>query len=209
MTFNDIGDYSNNYCFKESEILSSIRQATISELNYANMLSGQMVAGILRLLIQATRAKSILEVGMFTGYATMAMAEVLPDNGKITSIEMNKRYHDIAIRHFLMYNGKSKIDVLFGNARELCKGLNGSYDLIFLDADKQFYPEYYTILKQKLNIGGHFVADNVFWGGKVLEQSDRKSKAIHTFNEMVKNDSDMDQLMLTIRDGVLIARRFK
>ena len=207
MLYNDIEHYSSSFCFDESEILKAIRLATDSELNYADMLSGKMVAGLLRLLIQTGGYENILEIGMFTGYATLAMAEVLPENGKITTLEMNKRYYDIAMRHFNQFDNKNKIKVIFGNARESCLELDETYDLIFLDADKQFYPEYFNILKPKLNKGGILFADNVFWSGKVLDQSDRKSKAIHQFNEMVKADAEMEPLMLTIRDGVLIARK--
>lgn len=207
MLHNSLEDYSNSFCFEESSLLKSIREATDKELNYADMLSGKMVAGLLRLLIQTGGFKEILEVGMFTGYATLSMAEVLPQDGKITSLEMNKRYHDIAVRHFNAFSDNQKIEVIFGNARESCLKLKDSYDLIFLDADKQFYPEYFKILKPKLNIGGIMVIDNVFWGGKVLELSDRKSKAIHELCELIKGDSEMEQLMLTIRDGVLIARK--
>jgi len=207
MPVNKLEQYSENHSFEESEILKGVREATKYELQYDDMLSGKLVLGLLKLLIRIGGYKRILEVGMFTGYATIGMAEELPNDGKITAIEMNQRYRQIAER-FIHESGLApKVEILFGNARELVQTLDDSFDLIFLDADKQFYPTYYNILKPKLRTGGLFVVDNVFWGGGVLDIADRKSEAIHKLNQLIKDDSDMEQVMLTIRDGLLIARK--
>ncbi len=207
MSYNSIENYAINHCFEESVHLTEIAELTENELQYSDMLSGKMAVGLLRLLIKTGGYKNILEVGMFTGYATLGMAEILPEDGKITTIEMNDRYKGIAERVFEKSESSKKIEILFGNAREITKNLSESYDLIFLDADKQFYPTYYETLKPKLKSGGLLVADNVFWSGTVLTQEDRKSKAIAEFNKIVKDDPDMEQVMLTVRDGVLIARK--
>lgn len=207
MSYNSIENYAINHCFEESVHLAEIAELTENELQYSDMLSGKMVVGLLILLIKTGGYKNILEVGMFTGYATLGMAEILPEDGKITTIEMNDRYKGIAERVFEKSESAKKIEILFGNAREITKNLPESYDLIFLDADKQFYPTYYETLKPKLKSGGLLVTDNVFWSGAVLTKEDRKSKAIAEFNKMVKDDPDMEQVMLTIRDGVLIARK--
>lgn len=207
MSYTTIENYAINHCFQESVHLSEIAELTENELQYSDMLSGKMVVGLLKLLIKTGGYKNILEVGMFTGYATLGMAEVLPKDGNITTIEMNDRYKGIAERVFAKSESAKKIKLLFGNAREITKNLSESYDFIFLDADKQFYPEYYETLKPKLKNGGLFIADNVFWSGSVLTQKDRKSKAIAELNRMIKDDPNMEQVMLTVRDGVLIARK--
>ncbi|MCC5933979.1 MAG: class I SAM-dependent methyltransferase [Balneolales bacterium] len=199
--------YADQHCSEESDALKFIAKATHEELQYADMLSGKQVAGLLRLLIQTGGFKSVLEVGMFTGYATTAMAEALPADGHITTLEMNTLYAGIAARGFKVAGVEDKITVIMGSARETVLNIEGSFDLIFLDADKQWYPEYYRVLKPRLRSGGLLVSDNVFWYGGVLELEDRKSRAIHAFNEMLHEDEDMEVVMLGIRDGLSIARK--
>ncbi|AXJ01058.1 caffeoyl-CoA O-methyltransferase [Cyclonatronum proteinivorum] len=205
--FSALQTYADTHSSEESEARKYIIQATHSELQYADMLSGKQVAGLLRLLIQTGGYTRILEVGMFTGYATTAMAEVMPDNGHITTLEMNTLYAGIAKRGFKMAGLQDKITVIMGSARETVLQLSETYDLIFLDADKQWYPEYLRVLKPKLKSGGLLVADNVFWYGGVLENKDRKSQAINTFNKMLQQDNEMEVVMLGIRDGLSIARK--
>ncbi len=204
---NQLREYASSFTTKESESLRFIAETTHNELEYAEMLSGKQVTGLLRMLITAGGITEILEVGMFTGYATLSMAEVLPENGRITTLEMNTLYKSVAERAFKMAGVTDKIDIILGNARETCTGLGGQYGLIFLDADKQNYPEYFRVLKPKLRQGGFFVVDNVFWGGGVLDPQDRKSKAIHELNTILANDEDMETVMLDIRDGLTISRK--
>jgi len=199
--------YATDHTTPESAALRFIVEATTQELQYADMLSGRQVAGVLRLLVQTGGFMNVLEVGMFTGYATLAMAEVLPEDGNITTMEMNTRYQEIAERAFKRAKLAHKITILHGSARDTSKKLTGIYDLIFLDADKQFYPQYYELLKPRLRVGGILVVDNVFWHGGVLELNDRKSQAIHQLNKMLLNATDMETVMLDIRDGLTISRR--
>lgn len=205
-TFNALQTYADGHSSEESEALKFIAEATHKELQYADMLSGKQVTGLLRLLIQTGGFAQILEVGMFTGYASTAMAEVLPENGRITTLEMNTLYAGIARRGFQLAGLEHKIQIIMGNARESVLHLTQTFDLIFLDADKQWYPEYLRVLKPKLRPGGLLVADNVFWYGGVLENKDRKSQAIDTFNRLLKEDPEMEVVMLGIRDGLTVAR---
>ncbi len=206
-TYEQLQQYAKDHTSRESESLQFIVKATAEELQYDDMLSGRQVAGLLRLLIQTGNLKQILEVGMFTGYATLSMAEVLPEGGRITTLEMNTLYKSVAERAFSKSGLADRIEIIFGNARETCVSLEGGLDLIFLDADKQYYPEYYKILKPKLTSGGLFVIDNVFWHGGVLEPSDRKSRAIDELNNMIAKDDEMETVMLDIRDGITISRK--
>lgn len=202
-------EYAKQHTSEDSEALKFIIKATSEELQYDDMLSGRQIGTLLRLLVQTSNATKILEVGMFTGYATLSMAEVLPEGGRITALEMNTLYMSIAERAFDMAGLQDRIDIIHGNARESCKELSDSYDLIFLDADKQYYPEYFRVLKPRLKPGGLLVVDNVFWYGGVLELNDRKSKAVHELNEMILNDEYMETVMLDIRDGLTISRKRK
>ena len=202
-------EYAKQHTSEESEALKFIVKATAEELQYDDMLSGRQIGTLLRLFVQTSNASNILEVGMFTGYATLSMAEVLPEGGRITALEMNTLYMGIAERAFEMAGLKDRINIIHGNARESCKELKDSYDLIFLDADKQQYPQYFKDLKPRLKPGGLLVVDNVFWYGGVLEKNDRKSIAVHELNEMLLNDPDMETVMLDIRDGLTISRKRK
>ncbi|MCH8568473.1 MAG: O-methyltransferase [Balneolales bacterium] len=203
----DLRKYALAHSGRESEALQFIVKATSEELEYDDMLSGPQVGGLLRLLIQTGGFSKILEVGMFTGYATLSIAEVLPDDGSVTCLEMNTLYASVAARGFAKAGLGHKITVIMGNARETVQTINGTYDLIFIDADKQYYPEYYKCVKPLLRKGGIIVADNVFWYGGVLTLESRKSKAIDEFNALVAEDLEMESVMLDIRDGLLIARK--
>jgi caffeoyl-CoA O-methyltransferase len=203
----ELSKYAYQHSNPESDARAFIVKATSEELAYADMLSGRQVAGLLRTLVAAAGYKKILEIGMFTGYATLSMAEVLPESGHITTLEMNTMYMAIADQAFKKAGLSDRITVMHGNARETCLKLKGPFDLIFLDADKQHYPEYYKTLKPLLRSNGILAADNVFWGGGVLQPDDRKSKAIDEFNKMLAGDPDMETVMLDIRDGLTVARK--
>ena len=211
-TYEQLAEYAEAHCEPESAAVKWILKMSRDELAYTDIISGRQVVNLLRLLIRLGGFSSVLEVGMFTGYATLSIAEVLPDGGRITALEMNTRYQAVAERGFATASAavRDKIQVIHGNARESCADLQGTFDLIFLDADKQFYPQYYEILKPKLRQGGLLVVDNVFWHGGVLEEPeamDRKSRAINQLNNTLADDSDMQSLMLDIRDGLSISRK--
>lgn len=211
-TYQQLAAYAEAHSAPESPAVQNIISMSRDELAYTDVLSGRQVVNLLRLLVQLGGGREILEVGMFTGYATLSIAEVLPENGRITALEMNTRYEEVARRGFAAASPEvqRKIRLIHGNARETCTALQQSFDLIFLDADKQFYPQYYEILKPKLCTGGLLVVDNVFWHGGVLEEPeamDRKSRAIHALNQRLLADTDMQTVMLDIRDGLSISRK--
>lgn len=213
-TYQQLAAYAVAHCEPESQAVQHIVEMSREELAYTDIISGRQVVSLLRLLIRLSGFSSVLEVGMFTGYATLSMAEVLPENGRITTLEMNTRYQAVAERGFAgaSRNVQEKIHIIHGNARETCAGLRDEFDLIFLDADKQFYPQYYNLLKPRLREGGLLVVDNVFWHGGVLAEKevlDRKSRAIDQLNETLAHDPEMQSLMLDIRDGLSISRKIQ
>ena len=204
----EIEKYAEEFSDAEHEILYQISVDTNEKLRYSDMISGNQVTGLLSILCKVSGASKIAEIGVFTGYSTLVLAESLPLSGKLYCLEMNKKYLDIALPNLQKSKSFDKIEFLVGNARERIIDLPDELDLVFLDADKEYYPDYYEILFSKLRVGGLLLADNVFWYGTVLESDkNRKSKAIHKFNQLVKSDPRVQNVMLTVRDGLMLIRK--
>ena len=205
----DIEKYAKTLSLEESEHLLNISKTTHEELEYDQMLSGKLEGRFLRMLIQLIGAKRVLEIGMFTGYSALTMAEALPDDGTIITCDTNDRYANMARRFFKKSPCGHKISVIMGPALETLTKIEGPFDLIFLDADKNNYPEYYRILLPMLKIGGLLIVDNAFWEGKVIDRSDVKSAAIDRLNRMVYDDPTVENVLLTIRDGINLVRKVR
>ncbi|HAC14611.1 MAG TPA: O-methyltransferase [Bacteroidetes bacterium] len=204
----EIEKYAEEFSDSNKTILNQIKFDTSTKLRYSDMLSGNQVSGLLSLLIKISNAVNIAEIGVFTGFSTLMMAESLPDHGKLYCLEMNKKYLDIALPNLRQSASYNKIHILEGNAREKINELPNNLDLFFLDADKDYYATYYEVILSKLKSGGIIIADNVFWHGGVLDaKKDRKSSAIHEFNELVFSDKRVESVMLTVRDGISIIRK--
>lgn len=202
-----IEEYSLRMTTDESERIKDLVASSRSELDYIDMLSGNLVGQILKMLIKVSGAKRILEVGTFTGYSAVMMAEALPEDGEIITIEMNILYQELAERHFKMFDEGNKITLMKGNAQELIKDIEGFFGLIFLDADKVSYSFYYEQALKKLESGGLLVVDNVLWNGTVLEPSDHKAEALDQFNGLVQQDKRVEQVLLPVRDGLTVIRK--
>ncbi|MDZ7719089.1 MAG: O-methyltransferase [Balneolaceae bacterium] len=203
----EIAEYTESFTSKESKTLKELVRVSEKELEFIDMLSGPQVGKLLNMLVQISGAKRILEVGTFTGYSAIWMADALPDDGTLITLEMNERYRDISKPFFERESYQNKIKQKMGNALEVIPTLSGKFDLIFLDADKISYPTYYEMLKPKLRSGGILVIDNVLWDGYVLRPSSEKSRAIHKLNKMVRDDKDVEQVMIPVRDGITIVRK--
>lgn len=191
----------------ESEQVKDLIASSRSELEYVDMLSGNLVGQLLKMLIKISGAKRILEIGTFTGYSAIMMAEAIPEDGEIITIEMNILYQELAERHFKKFDTQNKITLMKGNAQELIEDTDGYFDLIFLDADKVSYSFYYEKALKKLEPGGLLVADNVLWNGTVLDPSDHKAESLHQFNKKVMEDERVEQVLLPVRDGLTIIRK--
>jgi caffeoyl-CoA O-methyltransferase len=202
-----IEEYSLRMTTDESERIKDLVASSRSELDYIDMLSGNLVGQILKMLIKVSGAKRILEVGTFTGYSAVMMAEALPEDGEIITIEMNILYQELAERHFKMFDEENKITLMKGNAQGLIKDIEGFFGLIFLDADKVSYSFYYEQALKKLESGGLLVVDNVLWNGTVLEPSDHKAEALDQFNKKIMDDDRVQQVLLPVRDGLTIIRK--
>lgn len=204
----ETANYAEQFTKPESAICRKVAEATDIELQYADMLSGRIEGRLLAMLVAISGAKRILELGTFTGYSALSMAEALPEDGELITIEMNSRYSDMAKRHFAMSEHGKKITLKFGLVKEVLPTVQGKFDLIFLDANKDDYPEYYEMLMPQLRISGLLVVDNVLWYGGVLkDEKDRKSARIHQLNSIILTDKRVENVLLPVRDGVQIVRK--
>ena len=200
------------YCLDQSQadagLLKDLVNKTLKEEKIPQMLSGPLVSGLLQLLIKITGAKKILEIGMFTGYSTLKMAEALPKDGEIHTCELMEKHVKTAQNWFKKSNDGYKIVIHQGKAiNQLDTFKIGSFDLIFIDADKINYPEYYRRSTALLKVGGISVLDNMLWNGEVLNPKDDNAKALRETAELIKNNHRLESLLLPVRDGILIYRK--
>lgn len=202
--------YISRHTSPASPILNEIYRYTWLNTIYPRMASGHVQGKFLAMLAGISKARNILEIGSFTGYSAIAMAEALPQNGKLTTIEANEELEPILHKFILQSGQENKINLMIGQAHEILSQLiNESFDFIFLDADKISYPMYFPILKNLLAKDGLLIADNVLWGNKVLDDNDKdpETVAIRRFNSLVAEDECFEQLILPLRDGLMIARK--
>jgi caffeoyl-CoA O-methyltransferase len=199
--------YAEQHTSEESALIQKLVNASEEELEHTDMLSGRVVGRFLALMIQITAAKRVLEIGTFSGYSAHCMAEALPADGELITCEYNRRYEALARSFFEKSEHGQKIRLIMGPALKTLDELDGKFDLIFLDADKVNYPEYYRKILPLLDSGGLLVVDNVLWSGAVLDPNDEKAKAIVELNKIIADDNRVEQVMLTVRDGLTLARK--
>jgi caffeoyl-CoA O-methyltransferase len=205
-----ISAYAEAHTTPEGEILAQLNKLTSGKILLADMLSGHLQGKFLTFISSILRPTRILEVGTFTGYSAICLAKGLAATGKLTTIEYNSEL-EATIRAFIdQANMSSAIEVLIGDAMKLIPNLEGSFDLIFIDADKKNYLNYYKMLLPKLSSKGVIIVDNVIWQGKVADQSmmDKETVLIREFNEYVKNDESVFKVMLPIRDGLYFIQKY-
>lgn len=207
MDFKAVEEYAITHTTEHSSLIQELIRESEQDLEYTDMLSGRLVGRLLSILIKVSDACRVLEVGTFTGYSALTMAEALPKDGELITCEYNERYEALARKFFNKSEVGSKIELVMGKALETIPKLEGSFDFVFLDADKINYPEYYQMIKPRLNPGGLMVVDNVFWGGDVIQQEGEKAEAIDRLNDMIAEDKLVEQVMLTVRDGITLVRR--
>lgn len=205
----EIEAYATAHSIEESEVCRALRAETHRQMDCPQMVVGPLEGAFLKLLTQVVRATHVLEIGMFTGYSALCFAEALPKDGTVTTCEIDDTSAALARRYFARSPYGHKITVRMGPAIETMGTLNGRYDVIFIDADKQNYLNYYRRAKELLSPDGVIVIDNVLWDGDVLLQPppDERTAAIQELNRVVASDPEVSAVLLTIRDGVLLIRR--
>ena len=203
-------DYATQHSAAVPELLLELERETHQKILQPRMLSGPLQGRFLSLLAQLLQPQCIVEIGTFTGYSAMAFAPGLKENGKIITIDINEELEDLINGFFKKSGYTKKIDLRIGNALDIIPTLNEKFDLVFIDADKEQYVDYYELAITKVKPGGYLLADNVLWGGKVLEddiKSDKETAGIKNFNQHIKDDDRVEQVMLSIRDGLLLIRK--
>ena len=206
----NIQKYISDISQSESPILKELNRYTNSKVILPRMLSGHVQGRFLSMISKLVNPEIIVEVGTYTGYSCLCLAEGLKKNGKIITIEKDEEFASIAKKFFDRSNYKEKISLLIEDATTAIENISEKIDLVFIDADKVNYSKYYDMLFPKLKIGGLIVADNVLWSGKVTKKvSDNETQSIKNFNTKVKNDERVENLIVGIRDGIMLCQKIK
>ena len=210
MSFLDknIEEYVEAFAPKESGLLAKLNRETHLKVMKPNMLSGHYQGRLLSFISKMIQPKHILEIGTYTGYSALCLAEGLPDNGKLTTIDRNEELLDLQKDYFEASEYTEKIHQICGDAMDLIPDLNEKFDLVFIDADKHNYTNYFDLIVPKMNTGGIILSDNVLWKGKVTEadKNDKQTAALKKYNQKIAEDNRVESLILPIRDGLTLTR---
>ncbi|WP_316816723.1 O-methyltransferase [Pedobacter nyackensis] len=197
-----------NYCEPEHTLLQKIDRETNLKVLMPRMLSGHYQGRVLSMLSKMISPSRILEIGTFTGYATLCLAEGLTENGIIYTLDINEELEEMVRGHFAESEYNSQIKYIIGDANETLEVLNETFDLVFIDADKKNNGTYYDMVFDRVRPGGLIIVDNVLWSGKVLNSNpDKDTKNITTFNDKILADSRVEKLILPVRDGLFVIRK--
>ena len=202
-----IDDYILSHIDEEGDLLAKLNRDAHVNLLRPRMLSGHLQGRILKMLVRMHRPKRILEIGTYTGYATLCMAEGLAENAEIHTIEIDDELEDFILKQFNTSPLRNKIHLHIGDAMDIIPRLTGEFDFVFIDADKRLYSQYYDLIFNKVVVGGIILADNTLWDGKVLEQphpNDKQTLGIMSFNEKIMHDRRIEKVILPLRDGLTI-----
>ena len=205
-------DYAEDFTTPESPALAALNRETNVKRGDAVMLSGHLQGAVLQMLSKMIQPKCILEIGTFTGYSAICLAQGLQNSGHLHTIEIDEELLDMAHNYFVQTGLQDKITQHTGIASEIIPSLNEAFDLVFIDADKPNYELYYDLVFDKVPVGGYILADNVLYDGEVVLPEDEQCKnarAISSFNKKVKADSRIEHVLLPVRDGLMIMRKIK
>lgn len=206
----EIEAYAETFTREEGEVLAALNRETWAKVLTPRMLSGHLQGQTLRMFSLMMRPKRILEVGTYTGYSAICLAEGLREGGKLFTIDINEELHEMVQRYLEQAGMSDRVEAIIGNAREIIPTLEGPFDLVFIDADKENYSTYFDLVIDRMTAGGFIIADNVLWSGKVLQpdsELDRETIALKDFARKLKDDPRVETVLLPIRDGLLVARK--
>lgn len=205
----ELENYIVNHSATEPELLQQLNKETYQKILQPRMLSGHFQGRVLSMLSKIINPKHILELGTYTGYATLCLAEGLKTDGTIDTIDINEELEDIQQKYFNQSNYKEQIIQHVGNALDIIPTLNKKFDLVFIDADKENYINYWKLIVPMMNKGGIILSDNVLWSGKVLEEvqkNDKSTPILLEYNKMINEDARVETVLLPIRDGLTVSR---
>lgn len=208
-TNHELDKYLESHTSPVDEVLHELTRHTYLTTYNPRMISGPVQGKFIEMICQMARPNRVLEIGTFTGYSTICMAKALPAGKFIDTIEVNDELQE-TIEHYTAKAGVSnKVNLIIGNALTVIPSLPHTYDLIYVDGEKKEYPHYLNLCTEKLNTGGFLIADNVLWNGKVTDPTctDEQTNAIRQFNKMVQENTAFENVLLPIRDGMMIVRK--
>lgn len=206
----DIEKYILRYVDPEDEVLKELDRETHLKVLGARMISGHLQGQVLTMLAKMIQPENILEIGTFTGYSAICLAKGLRHDGKLITIEIDDELEDMARKYFRKAGVENKVEQRIGVALEIIPTLNTRFDLVFIDADKREYTEYYNAIFPLIKPGGYIIADNTLWNGKVFEKpanDDAQTRGIIRFNKLIKDDTRVEKVILPLRDGMTIIRK--
>jgi len=203
-----LSKYIEQHTSPSSNLLSDINRITHQRVLMPRMISGHLQGRVLSMFSHMIKPSSILEIGTYTGYSALCLAEGLSDNGKLITIDKNVELEEMTRSFFDKSPIGQKIDFRVGNALEIIPKLDMKFDLVFIDADKENYSNYYDLVIDDVTAGGIVIADNVLWSGKVLEDgNDKDTKALKLFNMKIQEDNRVENVLFPVRDGLMVIRK--
>jgi caffeoyl-CoA O-methyltransferase len=204
-----LADYANAHSTVASSLLQRIERETHLEVLQPRMLSGPFQGRLLSLISKLVQPERILEIGTYTGYSALCLAEGLTKEGKLVTLDVNEELHKRVQGYFNASDYSEHIDYRIGDALDLIPALNETWDLVFIDADKKNYVNYYDLVVDRVRSGGLILADNVLWSGKVIDEKaqDKETVLLRQYNERINRDERVENILLPIRDGIMVARK--
>jgi caffeoyl-CoA O-methyltransferase len=205
----ELEDYAAFHSENEPELLAALNRETHQKILQPRMLSGHFQGRVLSMISKLVNPQHILEIGTYTGYATLCLAEGLQQNGTLDTMDNNEELYDFQRKYFDLSPWKDKITQHLGNALDMIPSLNKKFDMVFIDADKENYINYFNMIVPMMNKGGIILSDNVLWSGKVLEPvkaNDKSTKILLEYNQLLKDDPRVETVLLPIRDGLTVSR---
>ncbi len=206
----EIDEYSGQHTQSENKVLSDLNRETHIKVLIPRMLSGHIQGRILSMFSHMIQPKNILEIGTYTGYSAICFAEGMKPEGKLITIDINNELETMANSYFEKSGYGEQIEMKIGNAMDIIPELNLDFDLVFIDADKHNYSNYFDLVIDKVNKGGYIIADNVLWSGKVTTEevnTDNDTKALDDYNKKINADPRVENVLMPVRDGLMVARK--
>ena len=206
-----LAQYAEDHTSPETDILQQLNRDTYANVLIPRMLSGHLQGRVLSMFSKMLQPKNILEVGTYTGYSGLCLAEGLQEGGMLYTIDINEELEDMVRSYFDKAGISNQVDFRIGNAIEIIPTINKSFDLVFIDADKENYANYYDLVIDQMPSGGIIIADNVLWSGKVVDneqlQKDLETRELDKFNKKINDDPRVENVLMPVRDGLMVIRK--
>ncbi|MBK8350227.1 MAG: class I SAM-dependent methyltransferase [Saprospirales bacterium] len=204
----EIEKYIDQHCSDESDALQQLNRKTQTDVLMPQMLSGKVQGQFLQMISHAVQPNRVLEIGTYTGYSAICLAAGLQENGKLFTIDVNEELEQIVKTHVEKAGLQHKIIQIIGDATKEINNLNETFDIVFIDADKQNYSLYYDLVIDKVRTGGFILADNVLWSGKIIdEKKDKDTQKLAEFNDKIQQDNRVENVIVSMRDGIMMMRK--